>query len=163
MLPRVYIETTIPSYLTARPSRDLITAAHQQITRDWWERNQTNYECYISQFVLDECGSGNNEMARRRLELLKDVPVLEIGDSTVQLSKRLLEVGAVPMKAQLDSLHIAVATANGMDYLVTWNMKHIANAFMKRSIEQACRDAGFDPPVICTPEELLGDEDHVDG
>lgn len=102
-------------------------------------------------------------MAQSRLELLKGIPLLEITDAAVQLSKRLIKNGPLPEKAETDALHIAIAAANAMDYLVTWNMKHIANAFMKRSIDQKCVDAGFDPPVICTPEELLGEEYYVEG
>jgi hypothetical protein len=163
MAPKVYIETTIPSYLTSRASRDLITAGHQQITRDWWERDRELYELFISQFVLDECGDGDPEMAQNRLELLKSVPILQITDAAVQLSKRLIENGPLPTKAETDALHIAIAAANAMDYLVTWNLKHIANAFIKRAIDRKCLEAGFDPPVICTPEELLGEEYYVEG
>lgn len=163
MPAKVYIETTIPSYLASRPSRDIITAGHQQITREWWERDRELFEFYISQFVLDECGAGDAVMAGARLELVKDLTLLEISDAAVDLSKQLVDRGPLPAKADKDALHIAIAAANAMDYLVTWNMKHIANAFMKRSIDQKCRDAGFDPPVICTPEELLGEEYYVEG
>ncbi len=163
MLPKVYIETTIPSYLTSRTSRDIITAGHQQITHDWWDRDRANYEMYISQFVLDECSGGDAEMARKRLKLLGDLTILEIPDGATQLAKRLIHDGPLPAKAETDALHISIAAANAMDYLVTWNMKHIANAAMERAIHQRCRDAGFDPPVICTPEELMGENYYVEG
>lgn len=113
--------------------------------------------------MLDECGDGDAEMAQKRLELLKGIPVLEISDAAVQLSKQLVDRGPLPVKAEKDSLHIAIAAANAMDYLVTWNMKHIANASMKRAIDRKCLDAGFDPPVICTPDGLLGEEYYVEG
>ncbi len=162
MKPKVYIETTIPSYLTSRTSRDLITAGHQQVTHDWWERDRANYDLYVSQFVLDECSGGNPAMAGKRLELLRDLIVLEIPDGATQLAKRLIHDGPLPAKAETDALHISIAAANAMDYLVTWNMKHIANAAMKREIDQRCREAGFEPPVICTPEELLGEDHYVE-
>ena len=102
-------------------------------------------------------------VAQRRLELLRDLAILEIPDAATQLSKRLIREGPLPTKAETDALHIAIAAADAMDYLATWNMRHIANASMERAIQQRCREAGFDPPVICTPEQLLGDEDHVEG
>jgi len=160
--PKIYLETTIPSYLAARPSRDIIIAGHQQITREWWERGSNDYEMYISQFVLDECSGGDAEMASARLELIKALPVLMISEAAVQLSKRLIDRGPLPPRAETDALHIAISAANAMDYLVTWNMRHIANAFMERAIYQKCRDAGFEPPVICTPEELVGGEYDVE-
>lgn len=163
MPARVYIETTIPSYLTSRPSRYVITLGHQQITREWWERDRESFELYISQFVLDECADGDPVMAKDRLKLVQGLAVLEISDGAVELSKRLVDRGPLPAKADKDALHIAVAAANAMDYLLTWNMKHIANAFMKRAIDQKCRDAGFEPPVICTPEQLLGEDFYVEG
>jgi hypothetical protein len=163
MPPKVYLETTIPSYLASRTSRDLITAGHQQITNDWWEKDRAKFELYISQFVIDECRCGDTEMARKRLSLLENLTVLDIPDGATQLAKRLIEGGPLPSKAETDALHIAIAAANAMDYLVTWNMTHIANAAMERAIYQKCREAGFDPPVICTPEELLGENYYVEG
>ena len=102
-------------------------------------------------------------MARKRLKLLGDLTILEIPDGATQLAKRLIHDGPLPAKAETDALHISIAAANAMDYLVTWNMKHIANAAMERAIHQRCRDAGFDPPVICTPEELMGENYYVEG
>jgi hypothetical protein len=162
MLPKIYIETTIPSYLTSRTSRDLVTAGHQQLTHHWWDRDRANYEMYVSQFVLDECG-GDPAMAEKRLNLMVGIAVLDIPDGATLLAKRLVKGGPLPAKAETDALHISIAAANAMDYLVTWNMKHIANAAMKREIDQKCREAGFEPPVICTPEELLGEDNYVEG
>ncbi|MGH9948143.1 MAG: type II toxin-antitoxin system VapC family toxin [Pyrinomonadaceae bacterium] len=163
MPPRVYIETTIPSYLTSRPSRDIIIAGHQQITLTWWETDRQNYELYVSQFVLDECAGGDAKMAQNRLELLTGIPILEISVEAVLLSKKLIHDGPLPQKAETDALHISIAASNAMDYLLTWNLRHIANPAMERDIHRLCRDAGFDPPVICTPEELLGEEYYVEG
>ncbi len=118
---------------------------------------------YVSQFVLDECSGGDPAMAGKRLGLLSDLIVLEIPDGATQLAKWLIKDGPLPAKAETDALHISIAAANAMDYLVTWNMKHIANAAMKREIDQKCREAGFEPPVICTPEELLGEDHYVEG
>ena len=157
MQPTVYIETTIVSYLTARPSRDLVTAAHQQITQEWWTRRRPDFEIFASQFVIQEASMGNVEMAQRRLEELRPIPLLDVNQNAEDLAKDLITRGALPAKAVVDALHIAVATVHGMDYLLTWNCKHIANAEMQAKVGAVCRNRGFEPPVICTPEELLGE------
>lgn len=149
MKPKVYVETTIVSYLVARPSRDVVVAAHQQITDEWWETRRQSFDLFASQVVLREASAGDEEMAQRRIELL------EVTDEAVELAERLLASGALPRKAAEDALHIAVAVVNGMDYMITWNCKHIANAAMRSKIEQLCRTDGYAPSVICTPEELL--------
>lgn len=153
---KIYIETSIVSYLTARPSRDLIIAAHQQITQEWLDNRRTKFDLYTSQFVIQESGAGDAAMARKRLDALKEISLLSINQEAIDLARLLLEKGPIPEKAAIDALHIAVATANGMDYLLTWNCKHIANAEMQVGIGKLCRTSGFEPPVICTPEELLG-------
>lgn len=153
---KIYIETSIVSYLTARPSRDLIIAAHQQITLEWWENRRKDFDLYTSQFVIQESSAGDAAMARKRLDALDGITLLSIEQEALVLARLLVEKGPIPEKAQIDALHIAVATANGMDYLLTWNCKHIANAEMQVGIEKLCRASGFEPPVICTPEELLG-------
>ena len=155
MKANVYIETTVPSYLTAWPSRDLVTAAHQQITHHWWETRRQDFNLFISQSVLDEAASGDPGAARRRLEILKDIPLLEITDEVGAFAQELLESVPLPSKAAADALHIAVALVNGMDYLLTWNCKHIANATLRTNIEAVCRGKGYAPTIICTPEELL--------
>jgi predicted nucleic acid-binding protein len=156
MSHRVYIETTVLSYLTARPSRDLIVAAHQQLTLEWWEQRREKFDLYISQLVVQECGAGDALMARKRLEALETMPLLDLRPEVVGLARALVERGPMPDKASVDALHIAVAAVHGMDYLLTWNCKHIANAEMQTAVAAICRAAGFEPPVICTPEELLG-------
>jgi hypothetical protein len=157
MQPTVYIETTIVSYLTARPSRELVTAAHQQITQEWWNRRRVDFELFVSQFVVQEASMGNVEMAQRRLEKLQTIALLEVNQNAEDLAKELITTGALPGKAAVDALHISVATVHGMDYLLTWNCKHIANAEMQTKVSAVCRDGGFEPPIICTPEELLGE------
>jgi hypothetical protein len=154
MKSRVYIETTIVSYATSLPSRDLVQAAHQQITRDWWSTKE-RFELFASQFVIREASGGDPGAAQRRLEALRGITVLPFSDDAVSLSDKLIQGGGLPPTASVDAIHIAIAVTNGMDYLLTWNCKHIANAVMLRTIERICRAAGFEPPVICTPEELM--------
>lgn len=153
---KIYIETSIVSYLTARPSRDLIIAAHQQLTLEWWETRREDFDLYSSQFVIQESGAGDAAMAQERIDALDGVAILSAERNAFDLARLLIEKGPIPKKAEIDALHIAVATANGMDYLLTWNCKHIANAEMQVGIGKLCRASGFEPPVICTPEELLG-------
>ena len=155
MKPRVYLETTIPSYLTAWISRDLVMAGHQQTTREWWETRRADFQLFVSQFVIDEAGSGDPDASRRRLEMLVDVPLLDPGEKVYPLADELMKRVPLPPKAAADSLHIAIATIHGMDYLLTWNCTHIANAVLRPRIEVICRQNGYEPPVICTPEELL--------
>ena len=155
MKPRVYMETTIPSYLTAWPSQEVVTAGHQQTTRDWWTTRRDNFDLFVPQFVIDEASLGDSDAAARRLEALANLSLLEPGDDVYQLADKLVKEVPLPAKAAADSLHIAVATVNGMDYLLTWNCTHIANAELRARIEKVCRDAGYEPPVICTPEELM--------
>jgi predicted nucleic acid-binding protein len=157
MKARLYLETTIPSYLTARPSRDLIVAGHQQLTKDWWSIRRDSFEICISQFVLDEAGAGDAEAARERMEVLKALPLLEITDSVLRHATALLQSGIIPNKAAQDAAHIAISAVHGIDYLMTWNCSHIANAMIVRKVQEICLNNGFSCPVICTPEELMED------
>ena len=159
MKTRVYIETTIPSYLAARPSRDLIQAAHQTLTREWWDERRKGFDLFISQFVLDESGDGDSDAARRRLELLTELPLLPIDDSVMALAEWLVDEGLIPRKAAVDALHVAVATVSDMDVLLTWNCRHLANAELLGGLRFALQSQGWDMPVICTPEELMGNDD----
>jgi predicted nucleic acid-binding protein len=154
MKPKLYLETSIVSYLTARPSHDLIRAAHQQITRDWWETRST-FDLYISQFVLDEAKAGDEEAAGRRLSALRDASLLELTPEAGRLAREILGQGGMPAKAYVDAVHVALTAVHGLDYLLTWNCSHIANAAMRGKIETICRSTGFEPPVICTPVELV--------
>jgi predicted nucleic acid-binding protein len=156
MKSKVYLETTIVSYLTARPSRDLIITAHQQLTQEWWTNRRADFELYASQLVLIEASAGNAEMAQRRLKAFDSAMLLEIKPEAVALARMFVTKGPLPEKAVADALHIAIATVHGIDYLLTWNCKHIANAEMQTAVTIRCRAAGYEPPVICTPEELLG-------
>jgi hypothetical protein len=150
----VYVETTIPSYLTAWPSRDLVRTAHQQITREWWSK-RSEFELYISELVVRECEAGDTEASKARLEAIVDLPLLEQNSAVEALAQMLLTHGPLPERAAGDALHIATAAVHGVDYLLTWNCTHIANATLRSRIESACRDAGYEPPTICTPEELI--------
>jgi predicted nucleic acid-binding protein len=150
----IYVETSIVSYLTARPNRDLVRAAHQEVTREWWATRGA-FDLYISQLVLDEAAAGDAGAAAQRLEALRDLPLLELTTEATTLGQALLRQAALPSKAAADALHIALAAVHGMNYLLTWNCTHIANATMRPKIEAICRDNGFEPPVICTPLELV--------
>lgn len=154
MKPRTYIETTIVSYLTARMSRDLVRAGEQEITREWWDRRAT-FDLYVSQLVLEEAAGGDPDAAKRRLVALQDLQLLQTSDEAIELGRFLLAAGSLPAKAGADALHIAVAAVHGMHYLLSWNCAHIANAMTRRKIESACRRAGYDPPMLCTPRELM--------
>ena len=152
----VYVETTIVSYLTARPSRDLVLAAHQQITQEWWATRRNNFGLYVSRAVIQEVGIGEAEMAERRLKAIETCPRLDVHSEAEDLAELLVKSGTLPQKAAMDALHIATATVHKMDYLMTWNCKHIANAEIYRKVANICRAKGYEPPIICTPEELQG-------
>ncbi|MFC2140905.1 type II toxin-antitoxin system VapC family toxin [Acidobacteriota bacterium] len=157
MKPKIYIETTIISYLTGRPSRDIIIAAHQQITEEWWRTKRHLFDLYASQLVFREAGAGDEEQARKRLNALEETELLEITESALSLAEVFIEKGAIPQEAAEDAIHISAAVVNGIDYLISWNCKHIANAKMRSKIEQVCLSCGYQPIIICTPEELLED------
>lgn len=154
MAPSIYLETTIVSYLTARPDRDLVRAAHQEMTREWWA-TRSAFDLFISQLVVDEASAGDADAARLRLDVLRDLELLELTAEATALAQELVRLAAIPSKAGADALHIAMAAVHGMDYLLTWNCTHIANAAMRPRIDAVCRAGGFEPPVICTPLELL--------
>ena len=146
---------SVISYLTSRPSRDLIVAANQQITRDWWETRRAEFELLISQLVVQEASAGDQDAANDRLQAIDEIPLLELDRDALALAETLVRNGPIPQEAVEDALHIAVATVNGLEYLLTWNFRHIANATTRHEIEQICRSQGYEPPVICTPQELL--------
>ena len=158
MNPTVYIETTIPSYLTAWRSSELQMAANQQTTRAWWDNERKRYDLYVSQLVLTEIKNGDLDAAERRMQVLEGIQLLDINDAVRSLAERLVAEHILPETALDDALHIAVAAVHGLDYLLTWNCKHIANAIMRPKIEQTCRMAQYEPPVICTPLELMDGE-----
>jgi predicted nucleic acid-binding protein len=154
---RVYLETTVISYLTARPSRDVVVAGHQQTTSQWWDARLERFEVVVSQLVLQEAQAGDPDAAKERTHVLESLEILEVTEEALGLAKKLIEKRAIPREAAEDALHIAVAAVNGVSYLLTWNLKHIANAAMRSKIERVCREQGIEPPIICTPEELLED------
>jgi hypothetical protein len=155
---RVYIETSLVSYLTARPSRDLVVAARQQITLEWWERRRRDFRLVTSQLVLDEASRGDADAARLRLALLEGVVLLQVTPEAEELAHAIISEGVLPDRAFADALHIAVATVHEVDYLVTWNCTHIANAEILPRVGRTCRTFGFNLSFICTPDELLGEQ-----
>ena len=159
MKPRVYLETSVISYLSARPSRDLIVAAHQQITQAWWERRRHDFDVLVSELVYVEARAGDPEAALGRLQLLSGLPLLPVHREAQALATALMQQCRLPSKAQIDALHVAVAAHGQVNYLLTWNCRHIANAELFANMAHACADHGLKMPTLCTPEELLGDLD----
>lgn len=158
MKKRAYIETTVISYLASRDSRDVVLLACQQVTREWWASTAQHCDLYASQLVVEEAGRGDPSVAGKRLELVQTLQLLVPDEKAECLARKLVEQGPLPSSATDDALHIAIAAVNGMDYLVTWNCRHIANAEIRGEIESLCRQEGFDPPTICTPMELMEEE-----
>jgi hypothetical protein len=152
--PKVYIETSVVSYLTARPTNDLRAMANQAATVEWWETQRSKYDLVISEFVLAEASLGHPEAAERRLAALMGLMELQATEEVRALGKELVNCGALPEKAEMDAYHVAIAAINGIEYLLTWNCTHIANAHTRPKIEAACRALGYEPPIICTPDEL---------
>lgn len=155
MKPSVYIETSVISYLAGRPSRNLIVAGHQRVTQAWWKTRRALFDLFASQLVIQEASAGNPEAVQKRLNLLEMMELLKITEEALGLSREFVKGGALPFKAIEDALHIAIAVTNGVDYLLTWNCSHIANASMRGRVERICRFNGYEPVIICTPEELL--------
>jgi len=157
MRETVYIETSILGYLTARSTKNLILAANIEVTKEWWEFRRSAFTLYISKVVLDEVARGDPEIAANRQEILDGVPLVELNQDVRSLAAQFLSRSNLPPKASDDAVHIAAATIHGLDYLLTWNCKHIANAQIQRKLEEISFDFGYQLPVICTPYELLGD------
>ena len=154
MKPKVYVETSVVSYLTAWPSRDVVTLGNQVATREWWREAANRFELVVSSLVIEESSVGDPEAARARLAALESVRVIRVGDDAMALGRVLVDAHAFTAEAGADAVHAAIAALNGVDYLVTWNMRHLANPVAAARIEQVCRDAGHEPPVICTPSQL---------
>lgn len=159
MLRKVYIETSVVSYRVSRPSRDLLASAHQQVTREWWDEQLSGYEAFISDIVIQEIQLGDSAAAGERLELVSRFPVLALTTEAERLAGLYLREMPLPAKAIRDALHMAIASLNGMDYLVTWNCRHIAHGRIKRRLLDLNMREGIESPVICTPEELGGESD----
>lgn len=153
-----YIETTIPSYYVARSSLNLVQATRHATTRQWWDEGCSGFQLFTSQEVFDEVGRGEPAMAADRLALIREVAILDVTEEAGALARRLLASQIIPAKAASDEVHIAVASVQAMDFLVTWNFKHIANPYIRARLRKAVAAFGAELPVICTPEELLKDE-----
>jgi predicted nucleic acid-binding protein len=151
-----YLETTFISYLVARLSRDLLVAAHQQITQEWWTVRRSSFKCCVSEVVIEEASVGDGDEVEKRLAVLADLPALDLNDETDRLARAILSLRVLPPKGVRDAAHIAVAAFHGIDYLLTWNCRHLANAQIAPRIESACERLGYRMPKICTPEELMG-------
>lgn len=155
MKKSVYIETSVISYLTAKPSRDIRAAAWQEITIQWWEQYRLNFDLFVSELVFIEAGRGDAKAAAKRLACIENIPELAIDDEVETLAARFLSEGGLPQKANVDALHIAIAAIHEIDYLLTWNCRHIDNAARKPLLRSICLAANYPFPEICTPLELL--------
>jgi hypothetical protein len=151
----VYLETSFISYLVARPSRDLLVAGHQQVTQQWWADRRVAFDCYVSSVVIDEASLGDSTEVQKRLAVLAPLPVLAITQGAESLAQALLFEGVLPPRAVRDAAHIAAAAVHNIDYLLTWNCKHLANAQISRRVSLVCERMGRRMPIICTPEELM--------
>ena len=156
----VYIETSLVSYLTARPTSDLLAAAWQKTTADWWDTYRSAYNVCTSPLTIEEAGRGDPGAAARRLEALSDIDVLPITDTAIELASSLIREGTLPLGAENDALHIGIAAVHGVDFLLTWNFRHLANAQARPAIRSLCTQQGFASPEICTPSELIGGLEH---
>lgn len=154
----VYIETSIVSYLRQSPSTQVVTAARQLLTHQWWNDERQNYDLVISQYVIDEASGGDPTLAAERLESLDGIPLLPDALEIPQIASEIMSSGVLPAKAQVDALHIAAVAHHRIQYLLTWNCKHIANAKILPRIHDVLTDLGIPIPIICTPEEMLGDD-----
>jgi hypothetical protein len=158
MKRKIYVETSVISYLTARPSKNVIEAGHQQSTFLFWDR-RGEFDLVASELVVTECSAGDAIAASKRLDALTGMPLLDITVRSVEIAKGLVASGIVPAKASEDAMHISIATVHFVDYLLTWNCRHIANPEIQAKIAEHFRQQGLFLPFICTPDELLGDED----
>jgi hypothetical protein len=161
-LTTVYIETSIVSYLRQRPSSQIIAAARQVLTHRWWDHESNNYELVISQYILDEAAEGDPELSLERLNALNGIPLLKLDPKIANIATEIMSRSVLPEKAQVDALHIAVASYHKIDYLLTWNCKHIANAKILPRIHKVLSDLDCKIPMICTPEEMLGDDSNIE-
>jgi predicted nucleic acid-binding protein len=157
MKPKVYLESSLVSYLTSKPSRDIIIASRQQITQVWWETQRTRFSLYISPLVIQEVSAGDPDAVKKRLSIIRHLPLLEVNEETLGLAASLLKHKAVPETSTGDALHLAIAAFHSTDYLLTWNYKHLANAERRHLIVQTIEAVGYNSPIICTPDELMGD------
>lgn len=154
MAQSVYIESSVISYLVARPSRDVIIAARQAITEAWWQSQRVEFELFVSSLVIQEISGGDAAASEKRLQVVENIPLLATSPEAQSLAESLLTKGAVPANSEEDALHIAIAAAGGMEFLLTWNFKHINNAQTKAFVTTVVESHGFACPILCSPEEL---------
>ncbi|MSV35864.1 MAG: DNA-binding protein [Bryobacterales bacterium] len=157
MKRKVYIETTIAGYLTARRNSDLVIAAHQALTVEWWANHRHRFDLYVSDIVLCEAARGDESAAAKRMVEQQDIDVLGLDERARELARVFIERRLIPATAVEDALHVAVATIEGMDFLLTWNCRHIANAEVAERLAGVCLELGYRMPILCTPEQLMGD------
>ena len=155
----VYLETSVVSYLTSRPRQNVTIAGHQNTTKFWWSTAAQRFDLFVSQLVVRECSGGDPEAAKDRLDSIASIPVLPITLDAESLADALMQGHAIPSNQPRDALHIALAATHGVQYLVSWNFRHIVNASLRPAIEGICRASQYAPPILCTPEELLEVED----
>lgn len=155
-LPNIYLETSVISYLTARPSKNVISLARQSITKEWWENSQSKYDFYISALIIKEAQAGDREASKKRLEFVSKFSVLNINNEVEYVAKLIVERGIISHNYEDDSLHIAIAAIHGMDYLLTWNFHHINNVEVKKQCNQIFESMGIECPTICSPKEIEG-------
>lgn len=155
----IYVETTVIGHIAGRLYSDPVVAARQELTRTWWTFATRRYRLLISEVVWQECQAGDPDAAQERIDVIEMLEVLDLNDAVRELARRLIESGAVPATEPRDALHIALAAVHRIQYMVTWNFKHIANASLRARIEAVCRASGCMPPMICTPEELTDETD----
>ena len=153
----IYVETTIFGYLTARPTNNVVAAARQQVTQAWWATRRDAFSLFVSELVLEEAAEGNPEAAARRLVVAAALPLVNVTELALRLAPELQALARLPARAGADALHITLAAVHGIDYLMTWNLRHIANAELRPRLERACRIHGYRPPILCTPDELMGE------
>jgi predicted nucleic acid-binding protein len=155
MNPSVYIETSVIGYLTSWPHQDATIAGHQNTTKQWWSTAPERFDLFVSQLVVRECSDGDMVAVKDRLDGVAGLPVLPLTPEAETLAQALIQGHAVPASQPNDAVHIALAAVHAVQYLVSWNFRHIVNASLRPAIERICRDGGYEPPIICTPEELL--------
>lgn len=156
--PKIYLDTSVIGYLTSEPTRDLVTTSHQQTTREWWDKHRSIFDLYVSELVTQEAGRGDPGEARKRLDIVNLIQQeLKITDKATTLAQLFLKEKALPKKSANDLFHIAIATVHNMDCIITWNFKHIANVTMRKAMLKVCKLQGYELPIVCTPEELIGE------
>ena len=155
--PSVYLESSVVGYLTARPTNDVHSAARQHSTARWWDAARSDYDIYVSQLVLNEIAQGDEGAAARRLAVVSDLPLLDEDDNVRTLAARLMDAVGFPERAAADALHLAITIHHGVDFLLSWNLRHITNAVFRDRVVTFCHSINTPHPIICSPDELLGE------